>query len=174
MFLSSGDTVFCSGAAATPNALISAMVEHGKKSNLEDVTVCHMHTEGPAAYALPENAKHFRSNSFFMGGNVRKAVAEGRGDNFSIFLHEIPLLFHRQFVQPDVTLVHVSPPDRHGFCSLGTSVDCVRTGLLYSKKIIGEYKFIRSIHFMNIYIKLLFIYCYVVSSSQQTDATYFW
>lgn len=136
--IKSGDTVFCSGAAATPNKLIAAMVEHGKKCDLEDVTVCHMHTEGPAAYGLPENAKHFRSLSFFMGGNVRKAVAEGRGDNFSIFLHEIPLLFHRKFVQPDVALIHVSTPDRHGYCSLGTSVDCVRAGLLYSKKIIAQ------------------------------------
>lgn len=136
--IKSGDTVFCSGAAATPNTLISAMVEHGKKSNLSDVTVCHMHTEGPAAYTLPENEKHFRSNSFFMGGNVRKAVAEGRGDNFSIFLHEIPYLFYRKIVQPDVALVHVSPPDRHGFCSLGTSVDCVRAALLHSKKIVAQ------------------------------------
>ena len=132
------------------------MVEHGKKCDLADVTVCHMHTEGPAAYSLPENAKHFRSLSFFMGGNVRKAVAEGRGDNFSIFLHEIPLLFHRKFVQPDVCLVHVSPPDRHGYCSLGTSVDCVRTGLLYSKKIIGKY--VKLFVSFNKYAKLFSIF----------------
>lgn len=99
-----------------------------------------MHTEGPAAYTEPGNDKIFRSNSFFMGGNVRKAVAEGRGDNFSIFLHEIPQLFYKKIVQPDVALVHVSPPDRHGYCSLGTSVDCVRAALLHSKKIVGMYR----------------------------------
>lgn len=115
------------------------MVEHGKSNNLQDITVCHMHTEGPAAYCEPGNDKIFRSNSFFMGGNVRKAVSEGRGDNFSIFLHEIPQLFYKKIVQPDVALVHVSPPDRHGYCSLGTSVDCVRAALVHSKKIVGMY-----------------------------------
>lgn len=96
-----------------------------------------MHTEGPAEYAKPENKDIFRSNSFFMGANVRKAVAEGRGDNVPIFLHEIPQLFYKKIVQPDVALVHVSPPDNHGFCSLGTSVDCVRAALLNSKMIVG-------------------------------------
>lgn len=136
--IKSGDTVFCSGAAATPVTLIEAMVEHGKKNSLRDITVCHMHTEGPAAYCNPENSEIFRSNSFFMGGNVRKAVADGRGDNMSIFLQEIPQLFYRKIVQPDVALVHVSPPDQHGFCSLGTSVDCVRAGLMHSKRIVAQ------------------------------------
>uniref|UniRef100_A0A1I8NZW1 Uncharacterized protein n=1 Tax=Stomoxys calcitrans TaxID=35570 RepID=A0A1I8NZW1_STOCA len=136
--IKSGHTVFCQGAAATPNVLISAMVEHAKENRLEDITVCHMHTEGPAAYCEPENSEIFRSSSFFMGGNVRKAVAEGRGDNFSIFLHEIPLLFYKKIVRPDVSLINVSPPDRHGFCSLGTSVDCVRAALLHSKQIVAQ------------------------------------
>ena len=100
-----------------------------------------MHTEGPAAYCNPENSDIFRSHSFFMGGNVRKAVAEGRGDNMSIFLHEIPKLFYKGIVKPDVAMVHVSPPDSHGYCSLGTSVDCVRAGLLHSKYIVGKWKF---------------------------------
>jgi len=114
------------------------MTMHGKCNKLENITVCHMHTEGPAEYCKPEYKDIFRSNSFFMGGNVRKAVAEGRGDNVPIFLHEIPQLFYKKIVKPDVALIHVSPPDRHGYCSLGTSVDCVRAGLLNSKKIVGE------------------------------------
>lgn len=134
----SGDTVFVQGAAATPITLIEAMTKHGKANKLKDVTVCHMHTEGKAAYCDPENAEHFRSCSFFMGGNVRKAVADGRGDNIAIFLHEIPYLFYRGIYKPDVALVHVSPPDQHGYCSLGTSVDCVRAGLMHSKVIVAQ------------------------------------
>ncbi|KAH8326211.1 hypothetical protein KR067_003383 [Drosophila pandora] len=136
--IKSGDTVFAQGAAATPVTLLNAMTMHGKCNKLECVTVCHMHTEGPGEYAKPEYKDHFRSNSFFMGGNVRKAVAEGRGDNIPIFLHEIPMLFYKKIVQPDVAFIHVSPPDRHGFCSLGTSVDCVRAALLHSKKIVAQ------------------------------------
>ncbi|KAH8402666.1 hypothetical protein KR215_004390 [Drosophila sulfurigaster] len=136
--IKSGDTVFAQGAAGTPNVLLNAMTQHGKCNKLEKITVCHMHTEGPAEYCKPEYKDIFRSNSFFMGGNVRKAVAEGRGDNVPIFLHEIPQLFYKKIVKPDVSFIHVSPPDRHGFCSLGTSVDCVRAGLLNSKKIVAQ------------------------------------
>lgn len=116
------------------------MVEHGVANKLQNITVCHMHTEGPAKYCDPEYKDIFRSCSFFMGANVRKAVADGRGDNVSIFLHEIPKLFHQRIVKPDVALIHVSPPDNHGYCSLGTSVDCVRAGLQYSKTIVGWYQ----------------------------------
>lgn len=73
-----------------------------------------MHTEGPCAYADPSAKGIFRSNSLFMGGNVRKAVAEGRADCIPIFLQDIPLLFKRQIVKPDIAVIHVSPPDRHG------------------------------------------------------------
>lgn len=136
--IKSGDTVFVQGAAATPINLIEAMTKHGMANKLKDVTVCHMHTEGKAAYCDPENAEHFRSCSFFMGGNVRKAVADGRGDNIAIFLHEIPYSFYKGIYKPDVALVHVSPPDQHGYCSLGTSVDCVRAGLMHSKVIVAQ------------------------------------
>lgn len=136
--LKSGNTVFVQGAAATPVVLIDAMTEYGKANKLKDVTVCHMHTEGPASYCDPSCEGIFRSTSFFMGGNVRKAVAEGRADAIPIFLHEIPLLFHKKIVKPDIALIQVSPPDSHGYCSLGTSVDCVRAGLTYSKVIIAQ------------------------------------
>lgn len=138
MFQLSGDTVFCSGAAATPVELIKHMTCTAKEKKLKDITVCHMHTEGPALYCQPEFQDIFRSMSFFMGGNVRKAVADGTGDNMSIFLHEIPKLFYNKIVEPDVALVHVSPPDEHGYCSLGTSVDCVRAALMHSKMIVGK------------------------------------
>lgn len=135
--IKSNDTVFLSGAAATPIPLVNAMTEYGKKCGLKNVTVCHMHTEGTAPYTAPECEGIFRSNSFFMAGNVRKAVAEGRSDAVPIFLQDIPLLFNRKIVQPDVAMVTVSPIDEHGFTSLGTSVDCVRSALTHAKKIVA-------------------------------------
>ncbi|XP_056635348.1 4-hydroxybutyrate coenzyme A transferase [Diorhabda carinulata] len=136
--LKSGDTVFSQGAAATPIDLLKAMTEVGKNKKLENVTVCHMHTEGPATYTDPSCEGIFRSCSFFMGGNVRKAVADGRGDAIPIFLSEIPLLFTKKIVKPDIAVIQVSPPDSHGYCSLGTSVDCVRAGMSHSKIIIAQ------------------------------------
>ncbi|XP_028144064.1 4-hydroxybutyrate coenzyme A transferase [Diabrotica virgifera virgifera] len=136
--LQSGQTVFSQGAAATPIDCLNAMTKVGKSKNLKDITVCHMHTEGPAAYTDPSCEGIFRSCSFFMGGNVRKAVADGRGDAIPIFLSEIPLLFTRQIVKPDIAVIQVSPPDQHGYCSLGTSVDCVRAGMSHSKIIVAQ------------------------------------
>lgn len=136
--IKSGDTVFVHGAAATPITLVKALTAHGKKNNLTDIKPVHIHTEGAADYCAPENEKIFRSTSFFMGGNVRKAVADGRADAIPIFLHEIPLLFHRKIIRPDVALVSVSPPDSHGYCSLGTSVDCARAALTHTKIIVGQ------------------------------------
>lgn len=132
-----GNTVFCQAAAATPNALIDGMIAHAHDKGLKDITVCHIHTEGPAAYCKPENAKIFRSFSFFMGANVRKSVAEGEADCTGIFLQDIPKLFYKKIVKPNVCLIHVSAPDRHGNCSLGTSVDCVRAALLHTNYIVG-------------------------------------
>lgn len=114
------------------------MVDNCEENGLKDITVCHMHTDGPAPYAKPECCHIFRSASFFMGANVRQAVAEGRGDNMSIFLQDIPKLFFRKHLKPDVALLHVSWPDKHGYCSHGTSVDCVRAAAIHSKLIIGK------------------------------------
>lgn len=136
--IQSGHTVFCSGAAATPIHVLNAMTNHGKENNLRDITVVHMHTEGPASYCAPDCKDIFRSKSTFMGGNVRAAVADGRGDAIPIFLHEIPILFRRKLIQPDVAIVSVSPPDQHGYCTLGTSVDCVRAALENSKVIVAQ------------------------------------
>jgi acyl-CoA hydrolase len=96
------------GAAATPQVLVAAMTNHGKANGLKGVTVCHMHTEGEAGYTDPECEGIFRSTSFFMAKNVRKPVAEGRSDCIPIFLSEIPLLFHKKIIKPDVALIHVS------------------------------------------------------------------
>ncbi|XP_076365197.1 succinyl-CoA:acetate/propanoyl-CoA:succinate CoA transferase-like [Tachypleus tridentatus] len=136
--IKSGDTVFLQGIAATPRKLVPAMVEHAKKEKLKNITVCHIHTEGAAEYNHPDCEGIFRSNSFFVGGNCREAINSGRGDFVPIFLGEIPFLFHREIVKPDVALVQVTPPDNHGYCSLGSSVDCTRAAVQHSKVIIGQ------------------------------------
>ncbi|KAJ9593848.1 hypothetical protein L9F63_027508, partial [Diploptera punctata] len=78
-----------------------------------------MHTEGPAPYATKEFEGIFRHYSFFMGANVRKGVAEGYADSIPIFLQDIPRMFYRRIFKPDISLIHVSPPNCHGYCTLG-------------------------------------------------------
>lgn len=134
----SGDTVFIHGAAATPRVLVPALTDHGRSAGLKNVTVQHIHTEGAAEYNDPSLEGVFRSNSLFTGANCRKAINEGRADFTPIFLGEIPLLFYRGIIKPDVAMVQVTPADKHGYHSLGTSVDCTRAALMHSKHIIGQ------------------------------------
>ncbi|XP_049880868.1 4-hydroxybutyrate coenzyme A transferase-like [Pectinophora gossypiella] len=136
--LTSGQTVFIQGAAATPYILVDAMTEVGKAAKYKEISVVHMHTEKKAGYTEPDCKGIFRSCSLFMAANVRKAVSEGRSDCIPIFLQDIPKLFYRRIIRPDVSLIQVSPPDNHGFCSLGTSVDCVRSALLNSNVIVAQ------------------------------------
>lgn len=134
------DRVFIHGAAATPIPLIKAMAEHGKVAGLTDVEVIHIHTDGQAEYATEEFSGIFRNNSLFIGANMRNAVNEGRADFIPVFLSEIPLLFRRNILNVDVALVHVSPPDQHGFCSLGPSVDITRAAVQNTEYLIGQLK----------------------------------
>ena len=135
--LDSDQIVFIQGAAATPSELLRAMTEYGVRCDVRNVRLYHMHLEGPAPFAKAEAAKHFRSISLFIGGNVRAAVNAGHADCVPIFLHEIPRLFKEGYIKPDIALIHVSPPDEHGFCSFGTSVDCVRAAVSNSKYIVA-------------------------------------
>lgn len=131
-------TIYSQGAAATPYTLLKAMTEVGKKASMKNIKVVHMHTEMEAAYTAPECQGIFRSCSLFMAANVRQAVSEGRSDAVPIFLQDIPKLFHRKIIQPNISIIQVSPPDQHGYCSLGTSVDCVRAALVNSDIIIAQ------------------------------------
>ncbi len=117
----SGHRVFVQGAAATPHALINALVE--RADELEDVELLHLHTHGPARYADPDMAKSFRVANLFVGGNMRNKLDGNRVDYLPCFLSEIPALFRSGRRPIDVAMLHVSPPDAHGFCTLGTSVD---------------------------------------------------
>jgi 4-hydroxybutyrate CoA-transferase len=128
--------IFIQTAAAAPQQLINAMVRRAHE--LKDMTIYQMHTEGEAPYAAPEYADIFHTNCFFIGANLRKAVQEGRAQYIPVFLSEIPALFRSKTIPIDYALAHVSPPDEHGFCSLGVSVDIAPAALESAKHIIAQ------------------------------------
>jgi acyl-CoA hydrolase len=132
----SGDRVFVHSVAAAPRALIDALT--ARAGELRVVEIVMLHTEGPAPYAAPELEKSFRVNALFVGPNVRRAVNEGRADYLPVFLSEVPRLFRTGILPLDVALVQVSPPDRHGFCSLGVSVDVTRAAIQTAKLVIAQ------------------------------------
>jgi len=134
--VASGHRVFIHSVAAAPRLLIEALVRRAPE--LRSVELVHLHTEGAAPYAEPQYAESFRVNALFVGANVRKALAEGRADYTPIFLSEVPSLFRRNILPLDVALVHVSPPDRHGFCSLGVSVDVTRAAVQKARYVIAQ------------------------------------
>jgi len=134
--VASGHRVFIHSVAAAPRLLIEALVRRAPE--LRGVELVHLHTEGAAPYAEPQYAESFRVNALFVGANVRKALAEGRADYTPIFLSEVPSLFRRNILPLDVALVHVSPPDRHGFCSLGVSVDVTRAAVQKARYVIAQ------------------------------------
>ena len=124
--ISSGMNVFIHGAAATPTPLLDALA---RRADLTGVKLWHIHLEGPLAFTAPEHAGRFRSISLFTGAGLREPVAEGRADFVPIFLSDIPGLFTSGRVKLDAALVQLSPPDRHGICSLGTSIDTARAAV---------------------------------------------
>ena len=135
--LKSGNRVYIHGGAATPHDLIQAIVE--QRTDLTDVELVHLHTEGPAIYAQPGLESRFRHNALFIGPNVRQAVQEGRADYTPVFLSEIPALFEAGGQLPlDVALVHVTPPDSEGNCSLGVSVDCALAAVRNAQLVIAQ------------------------------------
>ena len=134
--IKSGDRVYVHAAAATPTVLTKAMTERALE--LRNVEVCHLHTEGDAPYANPELAASFHVNSFFIGANVRHTLKAGNGSYTPVFLSELPLLFRKNVLSLDVALIHVSPPDAHGYCSLGVSVEATVAAIENSKTVIAH------------------------------------
>jgi len=132
----SGFNLFIQTAAAAPQQLIKGMMD--RANELENITIYQMHTEGDAPYAMPEFQHIFKVNCFFIGSNLRKAVQEKRADYIPVFLSEIPALFRKQIIRIDCALIHVSSPDKHGFCSLGVSVDIAPAVLETAKYIIAQ------------------------------------
>ncbi len=119
----SGDHIHISSVSAAPQCLIKAMCERGRQGELHNVYVHHLHTEGPAPYAAPEFEGVFQNNSFFVGKNVRKSVQEGFADYISVYLSDTQKLYRDGYLPCDVAMIQVCPPDKHGFVSMGTSVD---------------------------------------------------
>jgi len=134
--IQSGSNLFIQTAAAAPQQLIRGLVQRARL--LRDITIYQMHTEGLAPYADPEYRDIFSVNCFFIGGNLRRAVQEGRAQYIPVFLSEIPALFRRKAIQIDYALIHVSPPDAHGYCSLGVSVDIAPAVLETARHIIAQ------------------------------------
>jgi 4-hydroxybutyrate CoA-transferase len=134
-YVRSGDRVFVHTAAAAPTVLVEALA--ARAGELTEVEVVHLHTEGPAPYAEPGMEKSFRVRCLFIGPNMRQAVAEGRADYVPGFLSEVPALFRLGILPLDVALVQVSPPDKHGYCSLGVSVDGSRAAVECARRVIA-------------------------------------
>lgn len=132
----SNDNVFIHTAAAAPQYLIKEMVS--RADELTNVQIYQLHTEGNADYALEKHKKSFYVNALFVGSNTRNAVQENRGSYIPIFLSEAPRLFRSGGIKLDVALVSVSPPDKHGFCSLGVSVDVSKAAVESAKIVIAQ------------------------------------
>lgn len=133
--VASGHRVFVHGAAATPTPLLDALCERG---DLEGVMLYHLHLSGPLRFAEPGRHTQLFSNSLFTGPGLRKPIEEGRADFIPVFLSDIPALFATRRIPLDVALLQLSPPDKHGNCTLGTSVDAARAASEHARIILAE------------------------------------
>ena len=130
------DRVFVHTAAAAPQELINALTDRAEE--LTNVEFCHLHTEGEAPYADPKYSDSFHVNSLFIGKNVRHTLKAGNGSYTPVFLSEVPSLFRKGILPIDVALIQVSPPDKHGYCSLGVSVDASLAAVEAAKMVIAK------------------------------------
>jgi acetyl-CoA hydrolase len=134
--IKSHQRIFLTGNVSVPQKCLAALVDYAPE--LENVEICQALTIGPADYVKPEMEGHLRVNTLFISHNVRKAVQEGRADFTPILLSEFPLLFKRGLLPLDAAIIHVSPPDEHGFCSLGVEVGLTKSPAESAKIIIAE------------------------------------
>ena len=134
--IQSGQRIFLTGNCSVPQSIVAALVERAPQ--LEDVEIVQVLTIGSAEYVDHEVAKHLRVNTLFISENVRAAVNDGRADFTPCLLGEVPLLFSQGILPLDAALIHVSPPDEHGFCSLGVEVGITKTAAASAKVVIAE------------------------------------
>jgi len=135
--IGSGQQIYLHCAAATPSVLLDALV--ARAPELRDVGMIHLHTEGPGPHLAPAMAGHFRHRALFVGPNARAAVNEGRADYVPVFLSDVPVLFERGALPLDVALVNATPPDAHGFCSLGVSVEAMHAAIRAARSVIVQF-----------------------------------
>lgn len=132
----SGNRIFLTGNCSVPQVVLAALVDHS--INLYNVEICHALTLGSADYVSPKMEGHLKVNTLFIGDNVRQAVQDGRADFTPVLLSEFPLLFKNGYLPLDVAMIHLSPPDEHGFCSFGVEVGLSKSIAESSKLIIAE------------------------------------
>lgn len=132
----SHDRVFVHGSAATPTFLLKALATNS--DHLKRVEIVAISTLGEMPLASPELHDRFYFNSLFVSENIRKVVNSENGEYIPIFLSEISKLFEKNILPLDVAIVHVSQPDQHGYCSLGTSVDVAKSAVKHAKKVIAQ------------------------------------
>ncbi|HEY7702114.1 MAG TPA: acetyl-CoA hydrolase/transferase C-terminal domain-containing protein, partial [Candidatus Limnocylindrales bacterium] len=137
--IDSGDQVYVHCAAAAPSVLLDALVERARAEDLRDISVVHLHIEGPGPHLAPDMARHFRHRALFIGPNARKAVEEDRADYVPVFLSDVPHLFTSGALHLDAVLVNATPPDSHGFCSLGTSVEAIHAAMRAARTVIVQF-----------------------------------
>ena len=135
--IASGDQIYLQCAAAVPEILLEALV--ARAPELRDVSVVHLHCEGPGPHLAPEMAPHFRHRALFIGPNARRAVNEGRADFVPVFLSDVPTLFTTGALPLDAVFINVTPPDAHGFCSLGTSVEAMHAAIAAATTVIAQF-----------------------------------
>jgi acyl-CoA hydrolase len=134
--IQSGNRVFVQGSAQTPTCLLKALAEQA--SRFREVELVFISVYGDVYVDKPEFAENFIINSMFVSSSIRNSVNEGRADYIPVFLSEIPELFKQNILPVDVALVQVSPPDNHGYCSLGVSVDVARSAVNNAKHVIAQ------------------------------------
>jgi acyl-CoA hydrolase len=134
--IESGNRVYIHGSAQTPTCLLKALAKQAHR--LRDVELVFITVYGDIQVDKPEYSDSFKINSLFVSASIRAAVNEGRADYVPVFLSEIPDLFNRNILPIDVALVQVSPPDKHGYCSLGVSVDVARSAVNTAKHVIAS------------------------------------
>lgn len=130
------NNVYIHGGAAVPSHLVEALT--ARASELKNVTICHIHTEGNAPYADVKFRNSFYVNSFFLGENVRHTLSAGNGSYTPVFLSDLALLFNRNLICLDVVLLQVSPPDKHGYCTMGVSVEACKSAVRNAKIVIAQ------------------------------------
>ena len=134
--IKNNNRVYIHAASAVPQELVRAM--SARHEELRGVEICHLHTEGDAPYANPAYKDSFHVNSFFIGKNVRHTLDAGNGSYTPVFLSELPILFKRNILAIDVALIQVSPPDKHGYCSLGVSVEATIAAIENASHVIAQ------------------------------------